>query len=69
MNFESWSITNISSSASAASVRCWGCHDDPSTPCRPTPVRALTLRIMARIDALSLKDLCSGSRRMAEVLA
>jgi putative transposase len=36
---------------------------------RPTPVRASTLRIMARIDALYLEDPCSGSRRMVEYLA
>ena len=36
---------------------------------RPTPVRASTLRIMARIDALYLEDPCSGSRRMLEYLA
>ena len=36
---------------------------------RSTPVRGSTLRIMARIDALYLEDLCSGSRRMVEYLA
>ena len=36
---------------------------------RPTPVRASTLRIMARIDAFYLEDPCSGSRRMVEYLA
>ena len=36
---------------------------------RPTPVRASTLRIMARIDALYLEDPCSGSRRLVEYLA
>ena len=36
---------------------------------RPTPVRASTLRIMARIDALYLEDPCSGSRRMVDYLA
>jgi putative transposase len=36
---------------------------------RPTPVRELTLRIMARIDALYLEDPCSGSRRMVDYLA
>ena len=36
---------------------------------RPTPVRASTLRIMARIDALYVEDPCSGSRRMVEYLA
>jgi len=36
---------------------------------RPTPVRASTLRIMARIDALYLEDPYSGIRRMVEYLA
>jgi len=36
---------------------------------RPTPVRTSPLRIMARIDALYLKDPCSGSRRMVDSLA
>ncbi len=36
---------------------------------RPTPVRASTLRIMARIDALYLEDPCSGSRQLVEYLA
>ena len=36
---------------------------------RPIPVRASTLRIMARIDALYLEDPCSGSRRMVHYLA
>jgi len=33
---------------------------------RPTPVRASTLRIMARIDALYHDDPCSGLRRMVD---
>ena len=36
---------------------------------RLTPVRELTLRITARIDALDLDDPCSGRRRMVEDLA
>jgi len=36
---------------------------------RPTPVRESMMRIMGRIDALYLKDLCSAGRRMAEYLA
>ncbi|WP_315856428.1 IS3 family transposase [Synechococcus sp. J7-Johnson] len=36
---------------------------------QPTPVRASTLRIMARIDAHYLEDPCSGSRRMVDYLA
>ena len=36
---------------------------------RPTPVRASTLYIMARIDALYLEDPCRGSPRMVEYLA
>jgi putative transposase len=36
---------------------------------RPVPVREATLRIMARLDALYLKDPCSGSRRMVDYLA
>jgi putative transposase len=36
---------------------------------RPTPVRESTLRIMARIDVLSLEDPCCGSRRMVNYLA
>ena len=36
---------------------------------RPIPVRESTLRIMARIDVLSLEDPCSGSRRMVDYLA
>jgi putative transposase len=35
----------------------------------PTPVRESTLQIMARIDALSQEDPCSGSRRMVDYLA
>jgi putative transposase len=35
---------------------------------RPVPVRRLTLRIMARIDAPYRDDPCSGSRRMVEYL-
>ena len=36
---------------------------------QPTPVRESSLRIMARIDLLSLDDPCSGSRRMVGYLA
>jgi len=36
---------------------------------RPTPERASTLRIMARVDALYLDDPCSGSRRMVDYVA
>jgi len=36
---------------------------------RPMPVRESTLQIMARIDALYLEHLCSGSRRMVDYLA
>jgi putative transposase len=36
---------------------------------KPVPVRAETLRIMARIDAWYLEDPASGSRRMVDYLA
>jgi putative transposase len=36
---------------------------------KPVPVRAETLRIMARIDAWYLADPASGSRRMVDYLA
>ncbi len=36
---------------------------------RPAPARQLTLRTMARIDALYLDHPCSGSRRMVAYLA
>ena len=37
--------------------------------CRPIPVRASTLHIMARIDALYLEDPCSGSCLIVEYLS
>ena len=65
MNCGSWSITTTPSSPSADIVSFWACTD----AYRPSPVRESTLWIMAKIAALYLEDLCSGSRRMMGYLA
>ena len=54
--------------ASVANVHCLACLDPPCTTAPHPSGSRLSLRIMVRIDALYIEDLCCGSLRMVDYL-